>query len=42
MEPPVFNLASLYKETSSHSPILFILSPSINTLNELQILKYQI
>ena len=42
MEPPVFNLASLYKETTCYSPILFILSPSINTLNELQILRYQI
>ena len=42
MEPPVFNLATLYKETTCYSPLLFILSPSINTLNELQILKYQI
>ena len=41
MEPPVFNLTSLFKETSAHTPILFILSPNINTINELYTLKYQ-
>jgi hypothetical protein len=42
MEPLVFNLVHLYKETSCQAPILFILSPNINTLNEINNLKYQI
>ena len=39
MEPPVYNLPEFYKETNSKKPVLFILSASINTMNELQILK---
>lgn len=39
MEPPEYNLPGFYTETNKLTPILLILSPSVNTLNELQILK---
>jgi len=42
MEPPAFNLTSLYRETSSHSPVLFVLSNNINTLSELLTLRHQL
>ena len=35
----MYNLPEFYKETNSKKPVLFILSASINTMNELQILK---
>lgn len=42
MEPPEYNLPGFYSETNKLTPILLILSPSVNTLNELQILKSMI
>lgn len=37
--PPEHNLVQFYSETVNIKPILFILSSSVNTLNELQIIK---
>jgi dynein heavy chain, axonemal len=37
--PPEHNLTQFYSETQNTKPILFILSSSVNPLNELQIIK---